>query len=209
MHDLQTIYGATYSYDPNSAAVFYGEADADAFAYDDGVTYLSACGCPAETGCQCGQKIRPMTTAAASSGSRRTLYRTMYTPPATATTKTPLAEIRAGVERVRREMAAQKEGREVRRRARNEIARTFEYLRQNPVTNGYSEALARQHGSESEFDIYEHGAVPCPYTLALGGIFLRRTDGTVVRLPQGDDVPQPYTLALEARRLSDRKDSGN
>ena len=68
------------------------------------------------------------------------------------------------------------------------------------MTNGYSEALARQHGPESELDIYQHGSVPEPYTLALGEIVPRRAEGTPVRLPQGDDAPDPYTLALEAKR---------
>jgi len=210
MHRLQDINGNTYQYDPNSGAILYGQADADAFTYDTCMTtyFLTACGCPAETGCQCRQEIKPMTTAAASSASRRTVYRTMYTPPDTPT-KTPLSEIRAGVERIRREVAAEKEGREVRRRVRNEIARDFEYVRQNPVTNGYSAALAPEHGSELELDIYQHGSVPQPYSLALGEIVPRRADGSPARLPEGDDPPDGYALALEARRQPDEQHNDN
>jgi len=208
MHHLQDITGATYSCDPDSGAICYGEADADAFQTVSGVIHLSACGCPAETGCQCGQKIEPITTAAGSSGSRRTAYRTVYTPPA-APTKTPLAEVRAGVARVRREMAAEKGGRAVLRRVRNEAARDFEYLRQNPNPDGYSAALARLHGAEPELDIYRDGPVPQPYSIALGEIVLRRADGTPVRLPEGDEVPAPYTLALEAMRQRTQKDNDN
>ena len=171
----------------NSGAIFFGEADADAFTYNDGVTYLAACGCPAETGCQCHQKITSLDTPA----------------------MTPLAVVRTGIEKVRREMAAEREAAATLRRIRNEDARVFKYLRQVPVTNGYSEALARQHGSEPELDIYQHGPLPCPYTLALGEIVQRRADGTPVRLPEGDDPPDGYALALEARRQADRLGNDN
>ena len=190
----QDINGRTYQYDPNSGAIFFGEADADAFTHNDGVTYLSPCGCPAATGCQCRQKIEPMTTAAAS-GSRRTVYRTMYTPPDTPT-KTPLAEVRAGVARVSREMAAEKEGRAVLRRVRNEAARDFEYLRQVPVTDGYSAALARLHGAEPEVDIYKDGPVPNGYSIALA----KRGISPEVWEPTGDEPPDGYAIALAKRR---------
>jgi len=111
---------------------------------------------------------------------------------------------------MRREAAQRQtdaEGDEVRRRIRNEIARDFEYLRQNPVTDGYTAALARQHGPEPELDIYEHGSVPEPYAIALGEIVHRRADGTPVRLPEGDDPPDGYALASEARRRPDGSDN--
>ena len=131
------------------------------------------------------------------------------TPSPAPRASTPPEVVAALAAAKRREMQAEQEGREVRRRIRTEIARDFEYVRKNPVTNGYSEALARQHGTEPELDIYQHGPLPCPYTLALGEIVQRRADGTPVRLPEGDHPPDGYALALEARRLADREDNDN
>ena len=178
MHQLQTIHGANYQYDPTADVVFYGEAGAGDFTHD-GVTYLAACGCAAEAGCQC----------------RRTVYRAMYTPPDTPT-KTPLAEVRAGVARVSREMAAEKEGRAVLRRVRNEAARDFEYLRQVPVTDGYSAALARLHGAEAKVDIYEDGPVPDGYSLALKKLGLPEP---LPMVRDDDGIPLPYETALQCR----------
>ena len=144
-------------------------------------------------------------------------YRTEYptatpphAPPTPARSATPPDVVRAMVQAKRAEMATEREGREVRRRVRNEIARDFEYVRQNPNPDGYSATLARLHGAEPELDIYQHGPVPDPYTLDLGGeIVPRRADGTPVRLPEGDDPPDGYTLALEARRSSHREANDN
>ena len=133
----------------------------------------------------------------------------VHSQPARPSAPTPLAEIREGVARVKREIAAEREGREVLRRLRNEIARDFRYLMRVPVTDGYTEALTRQHGPEPELDIYRDGPVPDPYTLKLGEIVAKRADGTPVRLPGGDDPPDGYTLALEAMRRRTAKHDGN
>lgn len=131
----------------------------------------------------------------------------MVEPPTAHTPHTPIEEVRAMVKAKRAEMAAEREGREVRRRARNEIARDYAYAVNNPPPAPYDLALAERGTVPAVW--YSDGGCPEPYTLALGEIVPRRADGTPVRLPEGDDPPQPYTLALEARRSPDRNDNGN
>lgn len=146
MHHLQTRAGDTYGYDPSSNAVFYLEAGAEDFTYDDGVTYLAACGCRAATGCQCGRKIKPTTTA------------------------TPLSEVRAGVERVRREMRAEKAEREAeraRRRVRNEIAAAYRAVSSRPVPDGYAEGLKTLGLPRPLPIVRDDDGIPLPYETAL------------------------------------------
>jgi len=127
--------------------------------------------------------------------------------PSQPSTPTPLAEVRAGVARVKAQMQAEREGRDVLRRVRTEIARDFAYAVKYPPPDGYTLALA-EHGAPPE-DWQPDGGCPEPYTLALGEIVSKRSDGTPVRLPEGDAPPDGYALALEARRSSDREVNDN
>ena len=97
--------------------------------------------------------------------------------------------------------------RQVLRRVRNEIARDYAYAVKNPPPDGYTLALAERGALPEAWQ--SDGTVPEPFTIALGEIVPRRADGTPVRLPQGDDPPDGYALALEARRSSDRKANNN
>lgn len=136
----------------------------------------------------------------------RTEFRTATPPtqstPAPTRAATPPDVVRAMVEAKRAEMAAEREGRKVRRRARNEIARDYAYAVKNPPPEPYTEALARRGTVPAVW--YSDGGCPEPYSLALGEIVPRRADGTPVRLPQGDAAPLPHTLALEASRQPNR-----
>jgi len=138
------------------------------------------------------------TTAMQHMSDYTTAYREVQAPevPDPARPATSLDEVRAGVERVKREMQAEAEGRRVLRRVRNEDARVFKYLRQVPVTDGYSAALARLHGAEPEVDIYKDGPVPNGYSIALA----KRGISPEVWEPTGDEPPDGYAIALAKRR---------
>ena len=142
MH-LQTINGATYQYDPAAGVVFYGEADAADFQHVNGVALLADCGCRAETGCRCRQKIERMTTAAALGS--RTIYHHTVAPPApaapTATCTSPDL-VRRLVAEKRAEMRAQEierryHGSPVERRLANEAARAYKHAVSSPIPRPY------------------------------------------------------------------------
>jgi len=118
--------------------------------------------------------------------------------PATSTPRgeIPIDEVKRMVAAKRRQMAAEREGREVRRRIRNEFARDLRYVLEDPP-DGYAAALARQRGAEpEELDIYEDGPVPDGYSLALKKLGLPEP---LPMVRDDDGIPLPYETALQCR----------
>lgn len=76
-------------------------------------------------------------------------------------------EVKAEVERVRREMAAERAAAATRRRARNEIAAAYRDVSSRTVPDGYSEGLKRLGLPQPLPTIRDDDGIPLPYETAL------------------------------------------
>lgn len=88
-------------------------------------------------------------------------------PSTPAPRRTDLAEVKAEVERVRREMAAERAAAATRRRARNEIAVAFQGVSNRPVPDGYAEGLKKLGLPKPLPMLRDDDGIPLPYETAL------------------------------------------